>query len=133
MSQFNCKFILLADSALEDKGGKISIIGIFDRIYTKKLPATHRSAVLVGNFEVLDSSIENVTLNFFLKNEQNEIIGPRDAKLEFDFKGKQNKSANFIIQLQDILFDKEGRYHFHITANSEELCKCYFFVEKTKE
>lgn len=132
MDKFRCKYILLADNAIEDKSGKLSIIGIFDRIHSKQFPAIHSSSVLVGNFEVLDSKIENITLNFLLEDSKGNIIGPKDVKMEIVNKPETNRH-NFTLFLKALPFEKDGNYKFRVTANSEPLCECPFTVEKINE
>lgn len=132
MDKFKCKYVLLADNAIEDKGGKISIIGIFDRIRSKQFPAVHSNSVLVGNFEVLDLKVSHVTLNILLEDSKGTIIGPKDVKLEIDSSPTMNKH-NFILFLKALPFEKDGNYKFRITANSEPLCECPFTVEKINE
>ncbi len=132
MDKFRCKYILLADNAIEDKGGKISIIGIFDRIQSKQFPAVHSSSVLVGNFEVLDPKIDHITLNFLLEDSRGGIIGPKDVKMEVTNSPEVNRH-NFTLFLKALPFEKDGNYKFRVTANSEPLCEYPFTVEKINE
>lgn len=132
MDKFQCKYVLLADYAIEDKGGKISIIGIFDRIRSKQFPAVHGNSVLVGNFEVSDPEIRKITLSFVLEDSRGNIIGPKDVKMEIDNTPQVNKH-NFILFLKALPFEKDGNYKFKVTANLEPLCECPFTVEKINE
>lgn len=44
----NCQWALLCDYAFLDSGGKLCVIGIFDRIYAKSVPTIHVGARLVA-------------------------------------------------------------------------------------
>ncbi len=132
MDKFRCRYVLLADTAIEDKSGKLSIIGIFDRIQTKQFPAVHGSSVLVGNFEVLDPKIESITLNFLLEDSNGNVIGPKDVNMEIASKAGLS-SYNFILFLKTLPFEKDGSYKFVVTANSEPLCECPLTIEKINE
>jgi hypothetical protein len=56
----DCEWVILCDYAFAAEGGKLCLVGIFDKIYTNAVPSTHAQAAVA--FGLLGDDGETVTL-----------------------------------------------------------------------
>jgi len=112
---------LLADYANVSREGKLNILGIFDRINAQSVPAVHPQMQLIMTIEA-----DRVEANKEHKVEV-ELIDEDRSKL-FSIGGALKFSSpppgeririNHIIQLNNLKFDRFGKYDFKILINNE--------------
>lgn len=112
---------LLADYANVSREGKLNILGIFDRINTQSVPATHPQMQLVMTLEA-----DRVEANREHKIEV-QLIDADGTKL-FTIGGNlkfssppsgENIKLNHVIQLNNLKFEHFGGYEFKILINNE--------------
>lgn len=112
---------VLCDAAT-DSHGKLNILGTFDTIYTSQMPAVHPqcSIALRMTFNKAEEGKQNIKLNFVDEDGQPvmpsipiavEIAVPDDSIFV---------SRNFIINIQQLKFEKPGLYSIEITLNGRE-------------
>lgn len=115
------KNAVLADYAMVSKDGKLSIIGIFERLFSAKCPVVHPQMCLVLSFEadVADAGRTH-RLEFQLIDE--------DGNVQFGFGGDmvvaappsgQNSRFNHIVNLNNISFKDFGLYEFKVLIDDE--------------
>lgn len=117
----NIKHAVLADYAMVSKDGKLSIIGIFERLFAQKFPVTHPQMCLVLNFEAdrADAGKQH-RLEFQLID--------ADGKVQLNFGGEmavaapppgENVRFNHIVNLNNVVFKAMGTYEFKVLVNGE--------------
>ena len=110
------KTAVLADTANVSQEGKLNIIGIFNRIFSKEFPATHPVMSFVVRLEAHQSEAGEHTMQVTIANED----GRKIAEIKVDFTlGKAVNAAlpiggNIIIPIQGAQFPAEGVYSFDI-------------------
>lgn len=115
------KHAVLADYAMVSKDGKLSIIGIFERLFSAKCPVVHPQMCLVLSFEAdVSDAGRTHRLEFQLIDE--------DGNVQFGFGGDmvvaappsgQNSRFNHIVNLNNISFKDFGSYEFKVLIDGE--------------
>ena len=112
---------ILCDAAT-DSHGKLNILGTFDTIYTSQLPAVHPqcSIALRMTFEKVEEGPHKVKLNFV--DEDGRLVMPSmDIPLEVTVPDDSIfVSRNFIINIQQLKFDKPGLYSIAIAMDGRQ-------------
>lgn len=112
---------VLADYAMVSKEGKLSIIGIFERLFAAKCPVSHPQMCLVLSFEadIADAGKEH-KLEFQLIDQ--------DGNVQLGFGGPmqvappppgENLRFNHIVNLNNVQFKEFGSYEFKVLVNGE--------------
>lgn len=123
---------LLADYANVSQEGKLNVMGVFDRIWAKKLPVVHPEMWLVFRLEAgpAERGTEKVIEVKLLDADGNVL---QHLKGQFAVPGE---SAHPVVQIPQILrfttvrFEKQGDYAFHILVGGDEKRRVPFFVEQ---
>lgn len=112
MASLNKKLILLADSTIIDKEGKLSILGIFDRIFANQHPAVHPHFDLVMILEGEDGDYKERAI---LRDPDGvELI--KSDYLPFKV---NNGKAQIVNQFQNIVLPKKGQYKLEIEVEGQ--------------
>ncbi len=117
---------VLCDYAMVSQDGKLSLIGIFDRIMVPGLPIQHPRFFVVATFdmlpgnhqvriELLDPTSHNVL------QEQNVVIPVTVPEL--------GQSGNLLAELNMLPLEFAGRYDFNLFAGAELLGTISLTVE----
>jgi hypothetical protein len=112
---------LLADCANISREGKLNILGIFDRINAKNLPAIHPQMQLVMTLEAdRGDSDRGHKLGIELIDADGAKLLSMNGDLKFGQPppGEQVR-INHIIQLNNIRFERFGSFEFKILINDE--------------
>jgi len=112
---------VLADCANVSQEGKINIMGIFEFIRTNKLPVVHpqMQLVIVLRGDSGDANREHQLALELIDEDGRKIFG-MEGKMKFGSPPQgQDVRLNQIIQLNNIRFEKAGRYDFKIMINNE--------------
>lgn len=111
----NIQLAVLCDAAA-DYGGKLSVLGAFDTIVTKKLPAVHPqcSIALRIVFEPHEDGAHQLKMN--LVDEDGAAIMPNiDIPIRVQMGEITSFLArNFVLNIQQLKFPKVGQYAFHV-------------------
>ena len=114
--------IAILFDAATDTNGKLSILGTFDTIYTSQLPAVHPqcSIALRMTFSKAEEGPHKVKLNFV--DEDGRLVMPSiDIPVEVTVPDDTIFiSRNFIINIQQLKFEKPGLYSIDIAMNGEQ-------------
>jgi hypothetical protein len=112
---------ILCDAAT-DTNGKLSILGTFDTIYTSQLPAVHPqcSIALRMTFGKVEEGTHKVKLNFV--DEDGKLVMPSiDIPIEVAVPDDTIFiSRNFIINIQQLKFEKPGLYSIDISMDGRQ-------------
>jgi hypothetical protein len=112
---------VLCDAAT-DSQGKLNILGTFDTIYTAQLPAVHPqcSIALRMTFSKVEEGQHKVKLNFV--DEDGRLVMPSiDIPVEVVVPEETIFiSRNFIINIQQLKFEKPGLYAIDIAMDGRQ-------------
>ena len=112
---------VLCDAAT-DTHGKLNILGTFDTIYTSQLPAVHPqcSIALRMTFGKVEEGPHKVKLNFV--DEDGKLVMPSvDIPIEVAVPDDTIFiSRNFIINIQQLKFEKPGLYSIDIAMDGRQ-------------
>lgn len=104
-----CEWAVLCDYAFRDEGHKTCMIGVFDRIFVRSVPAIHRQAALVVS--VRGVAGESVRLRV-------EIERPTGASLATPMEGVaqlgEEGSAQITLQINGLQLPDYGAYTFNV-------------------
>ena len=125
MSSFgrmNIQVAVLCDAATDDNG-KMNLLGAFDTIYARELPATHPqcSVALRVTFFSGDEGKHNLRLNFV--DADGHSIMPQDfppIPVEVTLPEDVHfGTRNFIVNFQQLKFDEPGLYSVDIALDGQ--------------
>jgi len=117
-----CEWAVFCDYAFLDAQGKMCLIGIFNRIFVKAVPAIHPQAALV--LQLLGKPKEAVAVRI-------EIVRPTGASLHrIDGSGEisEDGGAGLQLSLSPIQLPDYGEYDCNIYVNDERAYTAKFRV-----
>jgi hypothetical protein len=130
----NIQIACLCDAAT-DYQGKLNLLGTFDTIFSRKLPAVHPSCAIVLRivFTADETGAHRIRINF-VDEDGKAIIQPLD--LPFDIRlpaGAISLSRNFILNLQQIKFDRAGSHSIDIAIDGRHEISIPLYVREVPE
>lgn len=112
-SSLRVQLITLADYFITAEDKKMSIIGIFDKIFVKELPANHRQMWLVMTLAGEVGQKETVTLRMISPS------GVEELKTDMDITISENQKANVTVNFEGFPIKETGTYIISITNQDE--------------
>jgi hypothetical protein len=116
----NIEAFLLCDAAT-DQQGKLNVLGAFDNIWTKKVPAIHPACAVVARirFEKIEEGNHSIKIQIIDLDGKN--IGP---KLEGSISVKTGANldssvANLILNIQRLEFKQYEQYRIDLAIDDE--------------
>lgn len=110
----------LSDFA-QDNGGRLTIVGTFDQISSRTFPATHPSCHLSCRLRF--GSKEAGEHNFRLKlidAAGADVVPPMEGNINVSVApGQEYAGLNLVVNLNQLKFEKAGRYSFELYINGE--------------
>ena len=113
---------LLADYANVAEDGKLNLLGLFDRINAPVFPWAHPQMRLVLSLQASPTEYDttkNAEIKLLDADGNTKFTITSEVKIPRDRFG-QNVSINGIIAMNNILFDTEGDYAFHVLIEGED-------------
>lgn len=107
-----------ADFAQETLG-KLTIVGIFDQINASNLPFKY-PFYLVGRFRFApkEELFKRIVIKVLFEDDGKELYSINGDFNMQKADGEKEVTLNFILNLKDFEFQKEGTYHVAITADN---------------
>jgi hypothetical protein len=93
MAKISTELIALADYAMTGEDKKLSVIGIFDKLFVRALPSNHARMSFVVTFVGTANTSEDVRLKVVTPSGKEDFGA--DVKLSFGENGKFNFVSNF--------------------------------------
>lgn len=116
----NIQIAVLCDAAV-DYGGKLSLLGTFDTILARQLPAKHPqcSVALRIVFDRADEGRHELRLDF-VNADGKSVMPAIDIPYEVNLPSDSiHLSRNFIVNIQQLKFDEAGHYAVAIVADGQ--------------
>ena len=125
------RFALIADS-VTFTSGKPNVIGIFDVIPAGNFPARHQQMDYIVNLEgtIAEKGEHQISIELRTSNGE-RILPPFEQKIQLqrEDEAHQNIRAGIIMKLQNVIFQKPGKYEFVVFADNRFLCRTTFVVK----
>src|SRR5262245_4237908 len=117
----NIQIAVLCDAAT-DYGGKLNILGTFDTIITRQLPAFHPqcSVALRITFSKIEEGSHKLKMNFV--DEDGKLVMPSiDIPVDVSIPPELNFLVrNFIINIQQLKFEHAGQYAIDVAIDGRQ-------------
>lgn len=117
-------FGLLADAATVDTSGKLSVLGIFDRIQAREFPARHGRISLVLRFSAAVGEVGSHQVEIRLRGPSGQEILRLDGRMDFGA-GTNAVSEGIkvphVLNLDGVAFPQPGMYAFDISSDGESV------------
>jgi hypothetical protein len=127
MSELKLQLIAFADYATISQEGKLSVMGIFDRIGVAQFPGGVPQAFLVATLK----GEGNTSHSLSIKGEMGkETVFPA---INMDIRISDNGQANILMNLANLGFPKEGKYEFGIYDGKEKIGSTHVDVTLVKQ
>lgn len=114
-SRMNIQVAVLCDAATDDNG-KLNLLGAFDTIYARELPAIHPqcAVALRVTFAAEDEGKRQLKLNF-VDADGRAIMPPIEIPLEVTLPGDMHfGTRNYILNIQQLKFEEPGLYSLDV-------------------
>ena len=118
-TRMNIQVALLCDAATDDNG-KLNLLGAFDTIYARELPAIHPqcAVALRVTFFSGDEGKRQLKLNF-VDADGHAIMPPIEIPVEVTLPDDVHfGTRNFIINIQQLKFDQPGQYAIDVAIDN---------------
>ncbi len=119
-NEIKVNFFHVCDYASFSEGGKLNILGIFENINPASFPYTHPQMFIVTNLTFKKS--ENVKGIIRILDEEDMEIArlelPVNIKIPSD---KKVAHLGLLGQINNVKFEKKGKYKLQLLANDEML------------
>jgi len=122
MSKMEVTLALLADYANVTREGKLNLLGLFERINAPTLPWTHPQMQLVLVFEASPAEYDttkNAEIKLLDADGNTKFTISSELKVPREKSGR-SVSINGIIAINNLRFDTEGDYAFHILIGGDD-------------
>lgn len=116
----DCEWVILCDYAFAADGGKLCLIGIFDRVNAAAVPATHPAAAIA--FGIIGEANETIDLRIQVVRPTGGVLLTLGGPAQLATSGTTRGS----LMLKDITLPDFGNYGIHV-YNGEELLKTMTF------
>jgi len=116
----NIQVAVLCDAATDDNG-KLNLLGAFDTIYARDLPAIHPQCAVALRVTFLsgDEGKRQLKLNF-VDADGRAIMPPIEIPVEVVLPEDMHfGTRNFIINIQQLKFDEPGLYSVDISMDGQ--------------
>ena len=116
----NIQVAVLCDAATDDNG-KLNLLGAFDTIYARELPAIHPQCAVALRVTFLggDEGKRQMKLNF-VDADGHAIMPPIDIPVEVTLPEDMHfGTRNFIINIQQLKFDQPGLYSVDLSLDGQ--------------
>lgn len=108
----------LCDAAT-DSGGKLNLLGAFDSIFTKSLPAAHPQCAIALRlrFSRIEAGKHKIKISL-VDADGKPVVPPLDADMNVAFKGGEaSLAANVIMNLHHLQVREEGEYSIDLAID----------------
>jgi hypothetical protein len=130
-SGMEIEIFALCDAAA-DYQGRLSILGVFDSIVAKNVPAVHPhcSVALRLRLTKIEEGKHTLTLHI-VDNDGNMMIPPLNGEFSLQLSGNERQGAiNLVLNLQGLSFNNYGEYAVNLAIDNHQLGSIPFWVRR---
>lgn len=128
----NVELFVLCDAATDDHG-KLNILGAFDGIWSKEVPALQQSCAIAirVRFEKTEEGEHKIRINI-VDEDGKPILQPVEAGVNVRVQGMPYSSVamNLILNLQRIKFPNYGEYSIDMVIDGKHEAELPLYVNK---
>jgi hypothetical protein len=122
----------LCDAATADAGGKLNILGSFDRLNANSIPVTHPLCALAikMRFERLEEGQKRISISF-VDADGTAVMPTLDAGSQVTFPpGESSVTACIVLQIQQMKLPNFGDYSIDLAVDGRHEASIPLFVKK---
>jgi len=119
--RMNIQVAVLCDAATDDNG-KLNLLGAFDTIYARELPAIHPqcAVALRVTFSNADEGMHELKLNFVDADGRSLTPDFPPIPLEVALPGDMHfGTRNYVVNIQQLKFDQAGLYSMDVLFDGQ--------------
>lgn len=116
----NIQVAVLCDAATDDHG-KLNLLGAFDTIYARELPAIHPqcAVALRITFSNADEGMRQLKLSF-VDADGRAIMPPIEIPVEVTLPADMHfGTRNYVLNIQQLKFDQPGLYSMEVAFDGQ--------------
>ena len=128
------EMLSLCDAAT-DNGGKLNLLGVFDTLWAKDVPATHPACAIAVRlrFDRIEEGNHRVKVTFS-DADGKLVMPPMNATLGVRFKPEDSTAtANLVINLQQVKLPQFGEYTIDLAVDGRQEGSIPLYVRKIPE
>jgi hypothetical protein len=129
------ELFVLCDAAT-DYQGKLNILGTFDAIWAREVPAVHPlSAVALRlRFKKIEEGAHTVKISV-VDEDGNAVVKPVEASVNVQFKNNPHASlgTNMILNMQRIKFPQYGEYSIDLAIDGRHEASLPIYVNQVPQ
>ena len=121
----------LCDAA-NNIAGKLSMLGAFDTINVKELPAVHPHCAIALRMRFLRIEEGDHKIRIEMVNEDGKKIGPKlDGGVKINIpEGTQSASVNLCLGINNLKIEKFGNYEINLAIDGRQVNSLPLMVKK---
>lgn len=124
---------LLCDAAT-DQRGKLNILGAFDSIYARQLPAIHPQCAVAARIRFDRSESGEHEVKLLIIDEDGNSIGPKlEGKVAVNVVEVDFMAVNLILYIHRMKLEKYGRYRIDLSINERHVAELPFNLRQVPE
>ena len=129
------ELFILCDAAT-DYQGKLNILGTFDAIWSKQIPAVHPfcAVALRLRFSKIEEGEHKIKISI-IDEDGNAVVKPVEANVRIQFKDTPltSMATNMILNLQGLKFPGFGEYSIDLAIDGRHEASLPLYVRKIPE
>jgi hypothetical protein len=126
------ELFVICDAAT-DSGGKLNILGVFDTIFAKSVPAVHPHCAIAVRLRLTSSEQGDHKVNVSLLQEDGKNVGPpMEVTLKFALSDAKipTGTVNYIVNLQGLKLEHSGEYSIKLTVDGKHLDSIPLYIKQ---
>ena len=127
-----CQLAALCDAANMSANGKLNILGEFDTLFTRQVPAVHPCMVFVAKLKSGEADIGAHTFHLRVVDDDMNLVTSVDGKFEVRSQPVPGIESGFpvILQIGNAAFGDYGSYMFELRVDDKKMCELPLHVRK---
>ena len=120
----------LCDAATADVGGKLNILGSFDRLHASGVPVTHPicSLAIKLRFARLEEGMKRVRISF-MDADGKSVMPTLEANTQVNFPPEEHSvTACLVLQIQQLKLPNYGEYSIDLAIDGRQEASIPLFV-----
>lgn len=130
----NIEAFILCDAAT-DQQGKLNILGAFDAIWAKKMPAIHSACAIALRIRFGRIEEGNHTVRIMIIDEDGKQIAPKlDGNISVRIPQDAGSSVvNLIFNIQGLEIKKYGTYRIDLAIDGDQKAELPYYVRQVPD